>query len=350
MAWLSLALVLLVGNEASAQTFTDMGQVLGPDGTVSFASLSVGSPSITWDSKHDQLIMIFESRTPMTHANCAKGVWALGMATSTDGLSWTIEPTRVVMPRPASGNGFACVAAHPAAIYTNAGANGKVQVYWKAESNTNCVGNYCEYTGIGRAVITLKASGGLKSVSIQAGAVLAFPNNRYGGFPRAVKLDSKFYLTTQLYPNVYSFDSTVPSSFGNSALAFDPTDAAYSSYTWVTDEFMAPSIVCNDSPMEFGLFLGSRDLEYGAVASGAIGKAISSDFATWYLGSTSSVSWTGDDTFRSFDVIRLDTNEYLMYYSKKDGSGNSTIHLAATDTGFDFATDTPVGKICTSSP
>jgi len=347
MAWLFLVAAVLVPRaHAQSFSFTEMGQVLGPDPGVTFASQSVGAPSITWDSRHSQLVMMFESRTPTTHADCAKGVWAVGMATSTDGTNWSIESTGVVMPDPTGTKPYACVAAHPAAVFTNVNPNGKVQVYWKGESQTTCAAVNCEYEGIGRAIVTLDATGGLGSVSIQAGPVIAFPATKYGGYPRAVKVGSTFYMTAQLYPYVYTFTSSNPSVFAGTQLAFSPDDPTFASYTWVYDEFMAPSVICDDSPMEFGLFVGSRDTDYGTVVQGAIGKAISANWTTWALSSTTSITFTGDDDYRHFDVIRLDSNEYLMYYSVKDASGNSTIHLAATDPGFDLSTDTPVGKVC----
>jgi len=346
MSWL-VPLLANLSAPAGAQTFSGLGQVLVPDAGISFASLSVGSPTITWDSRHDQLIMIFEALTPTTHANCSKGVWALGMATSTDGTTWTIESTAVVMPTPSTGNGYACVAAHPSAVFTNTGSNGRVQVYWKAESTTNCSGDFCEYTGIGRARINLDATGGLGSVTIQAGTVIDFPATRYGGYPRVVKDGSDFLLAVQLYPNVHTFTSTTPTSFSVGSLAFDPTDATFDNHSWVYDEFMSPAMICDDSgTFPYALWVGSKDTDFGVTQSGGIGKAVSNNFSTWFLNSTPSLSWSGDDAYRHFDAIKLDTDEYLLYYSQKDGSGNSSIFLTATDVNFDLATDTPIGKVC----
>ncbi|MEN0064178.1 MAG: hypothetical protein AAGA48_18655 [Myxococcota bacterium] len=345
MPWLLALFSSLFG--AQAQTFTELGQVMGPDVGISFASLSVGGPSITWDSIHNQLIMVFEARTPTTASDCNKGVWALGMATSTDGTNWNIESTSVVMPTPSTGNGYACVAAHPSAVFTNTGSNGRVQVYWKAESNTDCSGSFCEYTGIGRARIDLDASGGLGSVTIQAGTVIAFPSGRYGGYPRIVRVGSTFHMAVQLYPNVHTFTSNNPTTFTAGVLAFDPTNSDFSSSSWVYDEFMSPAMICgDDSTFEYAMWLGSKDTDFGVTQQGGIGKSISTDFSTWFTNSTASITWAGDNNYRHFDAIKLDTDEYLLYYSVKDSGGDSTVHLAATDAAFDLSTDTPIGKVC----
>ncbi|MEM6925294.1 MAG: hypothetical protein AAF602_00080 [Myxococcota bacterium] len=308
------------------------------------------------------MIMIFESLTPTTHADCGKGVWALGMATSTDGENWTIESTEVVLPNPGGAGGvpYACVAAHPSAVFTTAGANGKVQVYWKAETYNLSGGaaacsapdDFCEYTGIGRATINLNASGGLNNVSIQTSSVVDFPQGRYGGYPRIVQVDSTFYLTVQLYPDIHTFYSTSASTFplGNSNLAFDADSSDWDTFGWVTDEFMSPAMICDDElPDEWALWLGSKDTNFGVTQSGGIGRATSDDFSTWFLSGTASHTWSGDDTMRHFDAIKLDTDEYLLYYSEKDTNGESTIHLLATDQNFDLSTDTPVGKVCTGN-
>lgn len=347
----TLLAALLSGPAAHAQTFTEMGEVLGPDSNINFASLSVGSPTITWDSIHNQLIMIFESRTPDSEPLCNKGVWALGMATSSDGTNWTIQSTSVVMPTPSTGNGYACVAAHPAAVFTNVGANGRVQVYWKAESNTNCSGSFCEYTGIGRAYIDLDSNGDINNVTIQAGTVIAFPNGRYGGYPRVVRRGSNFYMAVQLYPNVHTFESTTPTTFSSGVLAFDPTDGDFSTTSWVYDEFMSPAMICNDNGIPFTLWLGSKDTNFGTTIAGGIGKTISLDYADWFTNLGASIEWFDDNDYRHFDAIRIEMgadgdDEYLLYYSVKDGSGNSTVHLAASDPTFDLSTDIPIGKVC----
>ncbi len=354
-----LPVLAFASSPVAAQSFTSMGQVLTPSGSVSFASRSVGAPSITWDSINDQMIMVFESLTPepTTGASytCGKGVWALGMATSPDGINnWTIDPTVVVMPKMTANHPYACVAAHPSAVFTPVG-NGRVQVYWKAESETDCTGtDHCEYTGVGRAVIHLTSGGAIDYVDIQTSSVLDFPEARYGGYPRVVKSNGDFYLALQIYPDIFTIKSNVKTTFNpdDRLRSFDQDSSDYDTYSWVTDEFMSPALICDGT--DFELFVGSKNTDFGTTISGGLGLAVSdttffgSNF--WALNASPYLTWTGDSSYRHFDAIKLASGDHLLYYSVKGGSGLSSIYLASTDTGFDlvddFATYEPLGKIC----
>ncbi len=365
----------LVAPPTAAQSFTDMGEVLAPDGGGGFAGSWIGAPSVTWDYLNNQLIMIFEAYTGYSDAatTCDKGVWALGMARYSENQqgvwSWTVESTPILLPDytdSSSADWYECVAAHPAVVFTVPGAapDGRLQIYFKAESETNCSGTNCEYEGIARITADLDSSGALDTNGIGSPSLaIAFPVTRYGGFPRTISINGTYYIAAQLFPDIWTFTSSKPNFTSRVAsLALDLSSFPTGTYPWVREEFMSPALACDGEDIE--LFLGSKEtaLDQGGnvyTVGGALARGYSSwtsdsvtfptQMTTWFLNQASALTWSGDNDFRHFDVIKLDTGDYLVYHSVKDGSGGSSIYLEATDTNFELGvTHTPVGKVCSS--
>ncbi|HHO53791.1 MAG TPA: hypothetical protein ENK18_23690 [Deltaproteobacteria bacterium] len=338
-----LACLLLLSTSARAQVFLDQGEVLAPDPGVLWASESIGAPAVTYDSIRDRFLMVFESRTPFTDASCPQGIWTLGLATSPDGTTWTIIPTPLLQPSPGSGTFYSCVAAHPAAVFSPTG-NGRMQVVFKAEQDTvGCGAGPCPYTGIGRLRVLFDAQGDVSTVNVQATPIL--PLTTAGGFPSIASDGSSYYMIYQSYPNVYFSQSGSFLSFPAGTLAFDvaafggapgTADTAAAGPQWVYDEFFSPSLICDDSvPFPWAVWVGSRDTNFGAVINGAWGKGIrTAAVADWLLATTPTKTWANDDDWRHWDMLRLITGDYLMWYSKKDALGNNSIYFGGTTLTF----------------
>ncbi len=80
------------------------------------------------------------------------------------------------------------------------------------------------------------------------------------------------------------------------------------------------------------------------IVEGAWAKAISSSAVNWALSTTTQQSWANNDEWRHWDVQRLITGNYLIWFSEKDVSGDSSIYFGGTTTTFNI-TDVQ-GKTC----
>lgn len=124
----------LLFSVAMAQTFTeDLGLVLHPSASPLTAN-GIGSPSVVFDPVDQTYLMFFETRIAAADTVCPNGQWGIGVASSQDGLAWDVWPTLVAAPEPdpvvsADRTPYACVAAHPAAVYDA----GTVHLWFKAE-------------------------------------------------------------------------------------------------------------------------------------------------------------------------------------------------------------------------
>jgi hypothetical protein len=352
-----LAFALGTAQAQTAADWSTYGTVLLTGSNVPYGS-TIGSPSVVYDSVNDRYIMVFETFIGST-ANCPAGEWGLGTAFSTDGLSWSVRPTPLIDPNPASGtpNYYSCVAAHPGAIYLPPGAGGAaggtIYVYFKAEQASDActvLGGTpswgCEqYTGVGSVRVRLRANGSIRDTLVAPAPLLAKSTNF--GYPKPIRYQNTLAISYTEYPNVMIATASSPTGpFLDQGTALDVND-----YTvdWMQDEFFNAAIACRDTgsfPLE--LFAGGRDTDFAAVLDGGIGKAVASplNITNWTLATVPQFSWVGDDAYRHWDVLRVDASDYLLYYDEKDGSGNNQIRLATTLPSFSWANTSVYDKAC----
>ena len=333
-------MIALVMSTAWAQSPGDWsfqaGAVLSPIPGSTWMGTTLSNPSVVRDWVNNQYVMAFETRTDTVHGSCPNGVWAVGLATSPDGITWTPQPNPVVMPNPGSGNFMACVAAHPTLVFrtTTAAQVPSMYLYFKAEGLNGTPG------GIGAAL--LKFSGARPYLrTLYATPALAAGGRSYST-PHAVRQGSRWRLMVQDYPDILEFTSTTPTSFtGGGSVVLDHSALRAPVVPWVDNELFNPAYVCGDDPvgnMDLKLFVGGRDTDYGAVVDGAFGTAISNRTTIAFaLDATPQVTWTGNSAWRHWDVVGLTTGEYLVYFDEKDGSGNNFIRLGGTDLGWSAA-------------
>ncbi len=139
---------------SSASVFTvDHGLVLDP-AAHPLTTAGVGAPTIAWDPDDQLFVMFFETQVaPGGAAPCWNGQWAIGAASSADGLTWDVWDDLVVEPTP--GTPYACVAAHPAVVYDA----GQFHLWFKAEQGSSlpraplAAWEADNYTGVGYATV-----------------------------------------------------------------------------------------------------------------------------------------------------------------------------------------------------
>jgi hypothetical protein len=132
----------------------DLGVVLSP-GASPLTANGISAPTVVWDPDDQLFVMFFETKTDASTAGgCAAGKWSIGAASSVDGVTWDVWDQPVVSPTP--GTPYACVAAHPAAVYDN----GQFHLWFKAEQGTAVVGTPAwgttNYAGVGYATVDVR--------------------------------------------------------------------------------------------------------------------------------------------------------------------------------------------------
>jgi hypothetical protein len=327
-------LLLLVGG-ASAQSpgdFTVLDEVLieSSSDADSYMVNGVGAPSVAFDSRRGRYLMAFEVRLPETEDYCPAGVWGLGLAHSADGIEWKTSDRPLLRPR--EGTFYECVAAHPSVVYNE--ANDSLYVFYKSEQGDEACSEEerpwgcSRYTGVGRARVGFGGGAGMpRSINILGEPVLPRATNM--GFPRFVRQGDTNYLMFTEPPNAQIAVSTTFRDFEVAADVAIPVSAAPAS--WAEDELFNPAVVCEDSEeFPFKAFIGGRNVDGSSLILGGWGVAIASSPTSWFLGAEPVVEWSSDTDWRHWDVLRVGSDDYLVYFSEKGEDNKPRIRLALT--------------------
>lgn len=355
-----LAFFTLGTPDARAQAPADWqfvpGAVLSPDPGFPYMSQSIGSPAVVYDTLRGRFLMFFESKTTTIDARCPQGVWALGAAWSNDGVNWTPFPSAVLTPNPTQTKWWSCAISHPTAIFSPtayAGAGGVFVMVKGEQRNDACAvvapSWGCDVlTGIGRMQVQLDASGDPIRVFAQATPNIE-PTVATFGYPKLVQKTGVYRVLYQGYPDIWSTFNTTPGVFpaGNNAVEIAHADAALA-VTWARNELFNPSLLCGDDPVyTYASFVGGRATQGATIVSGGWGKAIDDVWGglnAFLLDATAQQEWMGNDAWRHWDVTRLTTGEYLVWFDEKDAFGNNFIRFGGTTLTFNNAD--VVSKIC----
>lgn len=321
---------MLVPHAAVAQSFTTIdGAGLEPVAGTWYEN-GVGAPSVitTTDGRY---LMLFESNVAEADANCPVGYWAIGIASSTDGLVWTPSPTPLVEPK--SGSYYSCVAAHPSVVPWGSG----YRVYFKAEQRLDACAVTppawgCDrYAGVGYADVTevlgvFTAAASLEPVVTGIGTF---------GFPRVLQIDGLWHMFLADVPDVIH----ATSADGNSwTLSLDPVLTAGIT-GWTRDELFNPAVTCDDTSglLTYQLYVGGRVLDGLTILSGGWGDALSEDGTSWRVGIAPTLEWIGDVGWRHWDVLRVGSSDRVVWYSEKDELGKNRVRVASTVLAWDVA-------------
>jgi hypothetical protein len=303
---------------------------------------SVGAPSVAYDFLRDQFFMVFESRIldPVDGAlvGCPQGVWGLGLATSPDGLTWTVNSLPILEPVPGNGTYFSCVAAHPTILFETPPQfpDGSIIVWFKTEQDEGVLATCgtaaeptwgCEqYTGIGRMRLALAADGSVTARRIRQNPVIGASTFPSIGYPKAFTAGGNYHMLLTMYPDIWHTSSIDPNAWDPPTLVMEVADYQ-GAITWVRDEFFNPTSVCDDSALfPLASFVGGRDTNLGTVLSGGWGKAISVTGSSWVLGVDAQQEWMNDDDWRHWDVHKLVTGDYLVWFSQADAGTSPKVN------------------------
>jgi hypothetical protein len=308
---------------------------------------TIGSPTVVYNTRDSQYYMFFETRLSATDPECPAGLWGIGTATSADGLSWTVRNNITIAPAPnaATPTFHSCVAAHPGAIYRETPQGGIIEVFFKGEqADDACVvldpdpsWGCGQYTGVGRYRIRFNTAGQFVDETLFADPVLERAANF--GYPKPMRVTNTGGQTTWLlsygvYPNIELATATSAAGpWTEQGVILDAASSTAQSAQWIEDEFFGSALACRDAGiLPFESFVGGRDTNFGVVQTGGIGKAISSNGQpnSWTLGLTAQFDILSDDEFRHWDLLRIGTSDYTLWFDEKDGSGNNQIRVAST--------------------
>jgi hypothetical protein len=322
---------------------------------------TIGSPSVVYNTRNSTYYMFFETKLPTVDPECPAGLWAIGTATSADGITWSVRSTATISPDPNAPTPtfHSCVAAHPGAIYRETPQGGVITVFFKGEQATDACATVAQtwgcdqYTGIGRYRIRFNTAGQFVDQTLFTTPVIQI--NQNFGYPKPIRYTNTLGSTTWLmsygvYPNIELATATAAAGpWTNQGIILEANSPTAQNATWVEDEFFNSALACRDTgALPFESFVGGRDTNYAAVLSGGLGKAISTTGSpgSWTLGLTPYFEITSDDEFRHWDVLRVGTSDYLLWYDEKDVSGNNQIRLAATIPTFTWSNTDVYDKQC----
>jgi len=304
----------------------------------------IGSPSVVFDPASGLFVMVFETRIG-THPDCPVGVWAIGLATSADGLTWTDAGGPLVQPTPGSGDYWECVAAHPSLVDRS---SGNLVAFFKSEQSDAACGSTTEtwgcgqYTGVGRVLITWDSGAGEYLATPPAPSPSLNVGDNFG-YPRAIYDEAEYKVALSERPDMLVATGTA-TSLSLAGTPWQPGDAS-----WTPDEVFNPAPVCEGGG-EYSAFLGGRELGkggFGDILAGNVGRVESSDFVSWTLGAGPVLSTdAGEPELRHFDALKVGTTDYLLYFSDLNGPGGTNrVGLAETSSG--WAPASVQSKVCT---
>ncbi|MFT6822023.1 MAG: hypothetical protein ACJATT_005857, partial [Myxococcota bacterium] len=392
---------------ASAQDYNILSDADGnPDyilesqGLGTLTHYGVAGPSVTYDDVTDQFVMAFETRIDQTYLdalpvgsmfqgksyddcrlnNNSLQVFAVGLATSPDGINWTHEG-ELFVPEPDTF--FGCVAAQPhLAKYDGVWhlwfRSAQARIYDRDLEPVDSVippwcdepdgeGNYqCnrKFTGIGHASSTDL----LTWTSDAFPAVQERSNPSAIGFPSVTSVIAPnggiqvFYLSYISAPFIEVLTSpvTVLGPWTDTGFSVAPgrlsTLVEDQPIEWLEESFLHAAITCNsefDRPV-FDFHIGARSCDGPdqECATSATTTHFGLGSSTWQLFDQTRrrivflpdpvLDWSNAignnaDRWLQFDAARYDQDDFLVYFSSKEASGSPRLDRI----GVAFTTEFP---------
>ncbi len=300
--------------------------------TGTFYENGVGSPTVTFDPVLDQWVMFFETKTDAATTECPAGLWAIGRATSYDGMDWVVDDEPVLEPE--AGTYYSCVAAQPSVMMHDGVYHLAFKGHQEAgacDGGTTPAWGCNEVTGIGYGT----SSDGT-SFTIDAAPAA---NAKRVGYPSIVRVDGTdtiFFSHTALdQHDVWMIEKD---AVGDWTTKSKVAEAGVQS--WAMDELFNPAAACVASGVaEVDLFVGGRDRTNWNIDEAGMGRALD-DVADGYdftLGD-SIVSWDATDVAANADWRHWDVLPYngghIFFYAAKNASGKNRVclaHMEATE-------------------
>ncbi len=303
-----------------------------PD-TGTFYENGVGSPTVAYadtGASAGSYLMAFETKVVDSTTQCPGGEWAIGFATSTTGLDWTVDPSMTLYPQ--TNTYYSCGLAHPNLVHDA----GEFHLYFKARQiNDQCDITTppwgCEIqTGVGYANIDQNLNTTISTLPIIQ--VTGF------GFPSVVEVDGTWHMWLAKVPNLHH--ATAPSPSAGWVLDAEPKFRPGQT-PWVADRVFNPAAVCHedDKKRPVSVYVGGKDLDDDGttILSAGWGQTITPNGDDFFVVEEPEISWFGDLDWRHWDVIRYGDDDKIVFYSEKDAQDRNRIGVDWPGCGWDPA-------------
>jgi MYXO-CTERM domain-containing protein len=305
MRLVPLLALALPGIAYAGPGFIDQGFVLSAPASGSFTG-GIGAPTVDYDVASGTYVMYFESPPATPPAECNTS-FAIGRATSPDGINWTLDAEPVIAPDVGTaGSPFHCVASQPSVVYDGA----TWHLFFSMASEPASAGQPNTGNGIGYATST-------DGVNFTVQDAPLIPDEGVSmGLSSAAIVDGNLYLLYVWYPDFKL--AWKPLSGGTWTVEDTPVVDHDDVGVWAIEWVLGPSLFCEDDQADpFSLVFGGDD--HDGVRNLAYGH--SADATTWAYDADNPIT-TGDLDYTSlkhWDVLEAGT-DYQMWYSKDDPS------------------------------
>jgi len=370
-ALVSIAALLASASPALAQDvhfFDDNGDgeadVLIPQSEwPEWAARGTGSPTVVFDEVAEEWVMLFEVRLSEAYVDSLGGdyescqprvdrppvVWAIGRATSPDGLTgWSIDPEPVVLP--AVDTWRPCSTAHPWVVVSE----GTWHLYYKAEQGFEpCPPDSdpppwgCgRMTGVGYATST---DGGQTWDLVDDGLPMleigsfGFPTVVAFQEPGAALEDTTWTMLLTRDDGLYLAQSDDPGV----GWELDEANPVLAPGTWsfAQDAWFQPSLTCaaQGETFPYSAWIGGDNLTGGS----GFDRLNSLDGVEWLGDGRPIVAWDGEPLWRHWDVVRVGDEAYVYYTTRGDDNAISVrLMKVGDDPTFDLDPALWSGRAC----
>ena len=344
-----IASLALLTSSAQAQSWTiDAATFQGDPGT--YTELGVGAPAVVWTPGSGEYTMFFETQVGLADAACPTGYWAVGAATSPDGLNWTQWDAPLLEPEP--GTYFSCGGRQPTALRTAGGISMWFVGYQTADAcaidtpSWGCTRN----TGIGQAMLSPMefddgAGGTIVEHILITGTEPAFAGSGYAE-PSVIVVGNELHLFAGYLGSIHHATSTDMMTWTWDA---NPV-VSPGSDSWNQHQIYSPTVNCRSlinvgsgtssgvgvtptASTTYEMFYGGKTYVPGSVDGGWQHIDASNTTAQWRFPAAPVMQFTGDGNWKSFDVLRSGS-AHLMWF-EEDGMAGPEIKFASDSSSFD---------------
>jgi hypothetical protein len=310
-----LSLLALTLHAQAAPVFFDTGLVLRAPSSGSFTG-GINAPTVDFDRFTGQYVMYFESPQSSIPTTCVNA-YAIGRATSSNGIVWTVTATPVLQADSISGSNRECGVSQPSVVFDG--------TTWhlffsqsRAAASSTATSN--ESGGIGYATST----DGVNFTVVSDPMIPPSTDRRYPvGLASAVINNGDFYVLYDQYPDVHL--ATAPTDL-STGWSLEGVVMDHSAFSWSTTWLFGPSLLCTPGTA-FEAFVG------GDATSRSVGWASSPNAWDWTWGASpltaGTVPW---NSLNHWDMLRnRDGSMYFMWYSMTDSAtGKKAVGFAST--------------------
>jgi len=335
------AIALHLPSAATAQVFTIDPTLFEADPTA-WNSEGVGAPSVVYAHDKGHFVMLFETMTGTSDAQCPDGYWSIGYAWSQDGLNWSVGDGPILEPTAGSYTG--CGMRQPSVL-----RNGETQVVLFAslqEADTCASGVIPSWgctrdSGIGYAMFSEDWSRGQAGARLRMNSMaqILTPVVEGPGYaePSLISYNGNLHMYVDWLGEIKH-----ATSLDLATWTFDATPVLTpGAHAWSQDSLYSPSAAC--VPSTTGATMSASgpviDLVYGGRTWGLSGlteagwtNALSPDSSAFLTNAAGAAfTYSTLDEFISMDALR-DGATTLIWFEELAADGRPAIGFATDGT------------------